>query len=71
MEYLIICCICSQTRSISEMVPAKPLRDRRERYLVSHLADSLNLHLLEAVLPDDNVRGDTILPVVEEDDPIS
>jgi hypothetical protein len=28
----------------------------------------LNLHLSQAVLPDSNVRGDTILAVVEEDD---
>jgi hypothetical protein len=28
---------------------------------------SLNLHLLETVLPDGNVGGDTILAVVEED----
>lgn len=29
----------------------------------------LNLHLLEAVLPDNNVWGDAILAVVEEDNP--
>jgi hypothetical protein len=28
---------------------------------------SLNLHLLETVLPDGNVGGDTVLAVVEED----
>jgi hypothetical protein len=35
-----------------------------------HQADPLNLHLLEAVLPDNDVGGNTVLTVVEKDDPI-
>jgi hypothetical protein len=31
----------------------------------------LNLHLLEAVLPDNDVRGGAVLAVVEEDDPVA
>jgi hypothetical protein len=38
----------------------KPCRTER--------AARLNLHLLQSVLPDDNVGGDAVLAVVEEDD---
>lgn len=31
----------------------------------------LNLHRLHAVLPDGNIRSDTVLTVVEEDNPIN
>jgi hypothetical protein len=30
---------------------------------------NLDLHLLEAVLPDNDVRGDTVIAVVEQSDP--
>lgn len=32
-------------------------------------AETLDLHLLKTVLPDDDERGDTVLAVVEEDNP--
>lgn len=31
----------------------------------------LNLHLLQTVLPDNDVRGDTVLTVVEKNNPVA
>lgn len=42
-----------------------PLAQASSRTIEGHL----DLDLLETVLPDDNIGGDTVLTVVEEDNP--
>lgn len=69
--------LCSSTPSLSNVSSPSFMK---KRSWPSHSGEPkapdnghkkhLDLHLSETVLPDDDIGGDTILTVVEEDDPI-